>query len=78
MLIHFLCVVQAEWIFLKDRYGVQTIWSINDQRKGQYRHEYEIFQKTTQVAKESITCILYLCSFVKVFLPISFIKLTDL
>jgi len=77
MLIHFLCVVHAEWIFLKDTYGVQTIWSINDQRKGQYRHEYEIFQ-TTQVAKESITRVLYLCSFVKVFLPISFIKLTDL
>jgi hypothetical protein len=57
MLKHFLCVVQAEWIFVKDTYGVRTIWSINDQRKGQYRHEYEIFQKTTQVAKESITCV---------------------
>jgi hypothetical protein len=52
-----------------ERYSVQTILSISGQRREKYRHEYEIFQKTTQVAQESISRVLYLCSFVKCSCP---------
>ena len=68
MLIYFVYAFHMEWIFLKGTM-CKTILSINGQRRGKYRHEYEIFQETTQVAKDSITRVSNLCSFVKCFFP---------